>query len=83
MTDMHWGYCPFCGATDNFDIDSESLYNRIRETYHTDPCLGIRCRSCYCQLMVYHEENCGEQTYQNMMEILNKKWNSRVNRFTV
>lgn len=74
--DLEWKKCPFCGSADNLNIDSESLFNKVKEK-HKESALSICCR-CGAHMWVYPREM-EENTYSNALNALNKKWNKRTN----
>lgn len=74
---LEWKKCPFCGKTDNLDIDSESLFNTVKEK-HKESALSIHC-VCGVQMWAYPRET-KENTYSNALKALNEKWNKRINK---
>jgi len=74
---LEWKKCPFCGNADNLYIDSESLFNTVKEK-HEESALSICCR-CGVQMWAYPRET-KENTYSDTMKVLNKKWNRRINK---
>lgn len=70
---LEWKKCPFCGKL-SLSIDDERLFNMVKYE-HDESAVSINCR-CGAQMWAYPRE-AEENTYANMLKVLNNKWNTR------
>ena len=72
---LEWKKCPFCGNLNHLEVESEKLFDRVKEDYG-DSALEVICHDCGCQLWVYPRE-VEVNDYSSMIKLLNNKWNNR------
>lgn len=75
-TDATWEDCPFCGGRPT--VDREDFYQELQVKNPGGAIVSVYCRKCDCELSEFESKHEPGISYQQMLSILQQKWNRRV-----
>ena len=76
VADTSWKPCPFCGGRPT--IDTIEFYDRLSASNPCSEIVSVYCQDCGLEMNEHAAWHDKMMDYYDLMDILRKKWNRRV-----